>query len=84
MKININYPIAFGYDTTDKTGKRTFEALRITRSKEEFLSFSQYLLDSVPDIKSIVFLANNGEYVVNFLSFAHGIGLKSSRYNHEK
>ena len=80
MKININYPIAFGYDTTDKTGKRTFEALRITRSKEEFLSFSQYLLDSVKDPGNIVFLANNGEYVIDFLPFAHGIGLKSKRY----
>lgn len=79
MKININNPVAFGYDTTDKNGKRTFEALRITRNKDDFLSFAQYLLDSVPDPKSIVFLANNGEYVINFLSFAHGIGLKSKR-----
>lgn len=80
MKININCPVAFGYNTVDKTGKRTFEMLRITKSKNDFLSFSQYLLDSVPDPKNIVFLANNGEYVINFLPFAHGIGLKSKRY----
>lgn len=80
MKININCPIAFGYDMIDKTGKRTFEMLRITKSKNDFLAFSQYLLDSVLDPQSIVFLANNGEYVINFLSFAHGIGLKSKRY----
>lgn len=80
MKININHTIAFGYDTTDKTGKRTFEALRITRSKEDFLSFSQYLLDSVQNPENIVFLVNNGEYVISFLPFAHGIGLKSKRY----
>lgn len=84
MKININNPIAFGYDTTDKAGKRTFEALRITRSKEEFFSFSQYLLDSVQNPGNIVFLANNGEYVINFLPFARGIGLKSVRYNNGK
>ena len=80
MKININCPVAFGYDTVDKTGKRTFEMLRITKSKNDFLSFSQYLLDSVPDPKNIVFLANNGEYVISFLPFGNGIGLESKRY----
>lgn len=81
MNINLNNPIAIGYDTTDKQGKRSFECLLITRSKEQFLEAAQYLLDSMPNLSNVVMVCCKEDLVINFEKLAKGIGLKSERYN---
>lgn len=81
MNINLNNPIAIGYDTTDKQGKHSFECLTITRSKDQFIRAAQHFLDSMPDISNVVMVCCKEDLVISFEKLAKGIGLKSKRYN---
>lgn len=79
MTINLNDAMAFGYDIKNKK-KREFQCMRITRSQNEFIEFSQYLIDSVPNTENIVFIDIKSQTVIDFTKFANGLKLKSKRY----
>lgn len=82
MKINLNNEIWIGIDVKRKKS-REFQRMAITRSKSEFLEFSQYLIDSMPDTSRVVIIYTPTRHVIDFTGLINTIGIKSKRYNRE-
>lgn len=82
MKINLNNEIWIGIDVKRKKS-REFQRMAITRSKSEFLEFSQYLIDSMPNTSRVVIIYTPTQHVIDFTGLIKTIGLKSKRYNME-
>ena len=78
MKVNLNDRFIFGLDVADKKSKtgRAFLSMGTTESKEKFLSFAQYLIDSFSGPDEIVIIHAKTQTVFDFESVVNYIGLK--------
>lgn len=80
MKINLNSEIWIGIDVKRKNS-REFQRMAITHTKQEFLEFSQYLIDSMPNTSRVVIIYIPTKHVIDFTGLINTIGMKSKRYN---
>jgi hypothetical protein len=81
MEINLNDRFVFGLEIQEKNGL-AFYSMGATESKEKFLSFSQYLLDSFSGPDKIVVIHTGSQNVIDFDGFMKAIGLKKQRGAH--
>ena len=81
MKVNLNDRFVFGIDIPDKKSKtgRAFLSMGVTESKEKFLSFTQYILDSFCGPDTVVIIHTETQCVFELDAVAKRIGLKAKR-----
>ena len=78
MKVNLNDRFVFGLEIQEKNSL-AFYSMGVTESKEKFLSFSQYLLDSFSGPDKIVVIHTESQKVIDFDGFVKTLGLKKQR-----
>ena len=81
MKVNLNDRFVFGLDVPDGSSKtgRAFLSMGTTESKEKFLSFTQYILDSFSGPDKVVIIHVKTQSVFELDAVADCIGLKSKK-----
>ena len=85
MKVNLNDRFIFGLDVPDKKSKtgRAFLGMGTTESKEKFLSFTQYLIDSFSGPDTVVIIHEKTQNVFKLDDVSSCIGLKAKKTRHE-
>lgn len=81
MKVNLNDCFVFGLDVPDANSStgRAFLSMGATDSKEKFLSFTQYILDSFTGPDRVIIIHTETQCVFDFDGVAAYIGLKSKK-----
>lgn len=83
MTINLNNPLVIGTIAPIKgRNKHSFTRWAETRSKDFFIRFAQYLIDSCPDVSGFVIVDVETQNVIRFDGLVFDVlGMKSKRYS---